>query len=83
MKFSTVLLASAAVLSGASARVIWTDYEPNKVCWKVCFHHEPECPHEWVRRKSPFSRLKYQNITNTSHVQHAHKFAVRHCLTYL
>ncbi|PKX88833.1 uncharacterized protein P174DRAFT_67872 [Aspergillus novofumigatus IBT 16806] len=47
MKFSTVLLASSALLSGVSAGVIWTDSELNEICWKVCFHEKPHCPHGW------------------------------------
>jgi hypothetical protein len=77
MKFSTVLLASAAILSGASASVVWEDYDPGRWCQKACYHHKPDCSHGWVRRGNTLYLLwKRRNIANTSHAQYPYKWGV-------
>jgi hypothetical protein len=71
MKFSTILLASSAILSGVSARVIWTDDELSDICWRVCWPFEPKCPDGWVRKEIPWIYYEEHKVANNSHIQHA------------
>ncbi|KAE8389039.1 hypothetical protein BDV23DRAFT_184746 [Aspergillus alliaceus] len=51
MKFSTILVATATLLSGASAAIPYEEVHSTDICWKVCFPQKPHCPHGWHEKK--------------------------------
>ncbi|KAB8263113.1 hypothetical protein BDV32DRAFT_146903 [Aspergillus pseudonomiae] len=52
MKFSTILAATTALLTGANAAVPrLVEVQSHDVCWRVCFPEKPHCPDGWDAKK--------------------------------
>ncbi|KAE8340523.1 hypothetical protein BDV24DRAFT_164256 [Aspergillus arachidicola] len=47
MKFSTILVATTALLTGANAVPRLVEVHSSEICWRVCFPEKPHCPHGW------------------------------------
>ncbi|KAE8420457.1 hypothetical protein BDV36DRAFT_293344 [Aspergillus pseudocaelatus] len=51
MKFSTILAATTALLTGVNAVPRLMEIESTDVCWRVCFPEKPHCPEGWHAKK--------------------------------
>ncbi|KAE8162411.1 hypothetical protein BDV40DRAFT_265287 [Aspergillus tamarii] len=47
MKFSTLLAATTALLTGVNAIPRLMEVETPEICWRVCFPEKPHCPNGW------------------------------------
>lgn len=73
MKFSTLLAATTALLTGVNAIPRLMEVETPEICWRACFPEKPHCPPGWV---SASDTLLLFGIVLTLGLQHAKGFGV-------
>ncbi|KAB8202247.1 hypothetical protein BDV34DRAFT_215656 [Aspergillus parasiticus] len=61
MKFSTILVATTALLTGANAVPRLVEVHSTDVCWRVCFPEKPHCPEGWHDKKFGVSSILHQD----------------------